>query len=212
MPNNNRGRGRGGPNSNRAREGGGRGRGKRKEDEAYPEEFVITREKQKLLELWVPKTALGKKAKNGELGSLDDLFSKNLKIMESEIVDVLVPNMQEKQVDFKKTAKVRRSGRRFSFRASVIVGDMNKYIGLGMAKDKERWPSLNKATRKAKLNLIRVRKGCGSWECLCNGFHSVPFKVEGRSASVRVTLLPAPKGTGLVAGDAVKDVLRFVGI
>ena len=170
------------------------------------------REKEKSIEEWVPKTELGKKVKNGEISSIEEIDKMNVKIMESEIVDVLVSDLKETQADFKKTTKVKRSGRKFSFRASVLVGDGHKYVGLGTAKDKERWPAMAKAARKAKLNLVSISKGCGSWECLCGGPHSVPFRVEGKSASVKVTLLPAPKGTGLVVGDAVKDVFRFVGI
>ena len=57
-----------------------------------------------------------------------------------------------------------------------------------------------------------MRRGCGSWECSCGEPHSIPFKVEGKAGSVRVTLLPAPKGVGLVIGDSAKVVLRLAGI
>jgi len=57
-----------------------------------------------------------------------------------------------------------------------------------------------------------VLRSCGSWECRCSENHSVPFKVIGKSSSVRVKLLPAPKGIGLVAGDNIKEVLKFAGI
>lgn len=170
------------------------------------------KEKEKGVEAWVPKTELGKLVKNGVITSLEEVRKQNLRIMEPEIIDVLIPDLMEKQVDLKKTAKVRRAGRKFSFRASVLIGDGNKYIGLGMAKDADRWPAVNKAVRKAKLNIVEVSKGCGSWECRCGANHSVPFKVEGDSASVKVTLIPAPKGTGLVAGNVVKDVLKFAGV
>ena len=83
---------------------------------------------------------------------------------------------------------------------------------MGTAKDKEKWPAIKKATNKAKLSLVRVRKGCGSWECTCGMPHSIPFQVKGKCASVRITLKPAPKGVGLVAGDNIKQVLEFVGI
>jgi len=169
-------------------------------------------QKEKELIEWVPKTETGKMVKNGEITSLDQIFDKNLPLLESEIVDSLVPNVLEKNVDFKKTTKVRRAGRMFSFRAAVLVGDGNQYIGLGIAKDKERWPAIRKATKQAKLNLKRIHKGCGSWECKCGGTHSVPFKITGKCSSVNVTVLPAPKGTGLVAGNNIKDVFKFVGI
>ncbi len=164
------------------------------------------------LEEWVPKTELGKKVMGGEIESIADIMKTGQKIKETEIVDKLIPELEDKLVDFTKTAKVRRAGRMFQFRASVIVGDKNKYIGLGTAKDTEKWPAINKATKKAKLNLVGIRKGCGSWECGCGSAHSVPFKITGNSGSIEVTLLPAPRGTGLVVGDHIKEVLRFVGV
>ncbi|MCX8158558.1 MAG: 30S ribosomal protein S5 [Candidatus Diapherotrites archaeon] len=183
-----------------------------KEESNFEEEIIIKKEREKKLDQWIPNTELGKKVKNGEISSIDEIFDNNLKIKEPEIVDILIPNLQQKQIDIKKTARVTSAGRKLSFRVSVIVGDGDKYIGLGTAKDKEKWPATNKASKKAKLNLVRVKKGCGSWECNCDGFHSIPFKVDGKCSSVRVTLLPAPKGVGLVAGDAIKDVFRMVGI
>ncbi len=169
-------------------------------------------ERERALAGWVPVTETGKVVRNEEITSLDEIFDKNLKILEPEIVDYLIAELEENVIDFKKTAKVRRAGRQFSFRASVLIGDKNSYVGLGTAKDKERWPAIRKATKNAKLNLVKIKKGCGSWECTCGTGHSVPFKVEGKSSSVRVILLPAPKGTGLVVGDNIKDVFRFVGI
>ena len=71
---------------------------------------------------------------------------------------------------------------------------------------------MNKAIRDAKLNIVPVRRGCGSWECRCGEPHSVPFTVVGKSGSVRVIIKPAPKGTGLVAGEVAKVVLRLAGI
>ncbi|MBI4210143.1 MAG: 30S ribosomal protein S5 [Candidatus Diapherotrites archaeon] len=169
-------------------------------------------ERQKRVSDWVPKTGIGKMVKAGEIANMDEFFAKGYKVMEPEIVDVLIPEIKDKLVEFRKTARVTRQGRSFSFRASVLIGDGDSYIGLGTAKDRERFPAINKATKSAKMALRKVRKGCGSWECRCHEPHSVPFRVEGTSSSVRVNLLPAPKGTGLVIGEHVKDVLRFVGI
>ena len=169
-------------------------------------------EKQRAVSDWVPKTEAGKKVRAGEITSLDDFFSKGYKILEPQIVDVLVPELNEKMVDFKKTTRVTRQGRNFSFRAAVLIGDGESYIGIGTAKDKEKFPAINKATRNAKLKIKKIRKGCGSWECRCKAQHSVPFNVEGRSSSVKVKLLPAPKGIGLVVGDNIKEVMKFAGL
>ena len=60
--------------------------------------------------------------------------------------------------------------------------------------------------------MIPVKRGCGSWECNCGGHHSIPFETTGKMGSVRVTLKPAPKGTGLVCSDTAKIVLKLAGI
>jgi small subunit ribosomal protein S5 len=161
---------------------------------------------------WIPKTLLGKKVKSGEISSINQVIESKLPLLEPEIIDYLLPDLKEKMVEFKKTTKVRRAGRQFSFRATVLVGDENEFVGVGTGKHKEKWPAVRKATRRAKLNLVKVRKGCGSWECTCGTGHSIPFKVNGKSSSVRIELIPAPKGTGLVVGDNIKDVFNFVGI
>jgi len=105
-----------------------------------------------------------------------------------------------------------RSGRRFTTSAFVIVGNKNGVIGFGKAKGTEGGLAIQKATDQAKLNLIKVKRGCGSWECGCGENHSIPFKTEGKSGSVRVVLMPAPKGVGLVVNDEVKKVLELAGI
>lgn len=170
------------------------------------------REKAAAIENWQPRTALGKKVKEGAIQSYDEILAKNLKVLEQEIVDVLIPDLKELTVEIRKTTKVTRSGRNFRFRVGVIVGDGQGLVGVGNAKDRERFPAVKKALKNAKLNLVKVRKGCGSWECVCGLGHSVPFTVEGKAASVKVKLIPAPKGTGLVVGDAIKPVMQFVGI
>jgi len=186
---------------------------KRSRRKRTPEEREARAEEKKKAELaaWTPKTALGKKVLAGEITSMDEIIKNNEAMFESEIVDYLMP-LEEKMIEFKKTTRVVRAGRKFSFRIAVLVGNKNGYVGVGTAKDTEKWPAVKKATRKAKLNLVKVRRGCGSWECTCGTGHSVPFKVTGKNASVKVTFLPAPKGTGLVAGESVKDVLKFAGV
>ena len=150
---------------------------KRKEREERRELREKTR-KEKELSDWIPKTETGKLVKEGKIENYNQLLSRNLPVLEPEIIDFLIPNLQEKVIEIRKTTKVRRSGRQFSFRAAVLIGDGQEFIGLGIAKDKERWPAARKATNAAKLNLIKVRKGSGSWESTSNIKHSLPFKVE----------------------------------
>ena len=94
----------------------------------------------------------------------------------------------------------------------VVVGDGDSHVGIGYGKSKDTLPAREKALRNAKLNIFKVVKGCGSWECSCKTPHSVPFKVEGKVGSVRVEILPAPKGNGLVAESEVKKILSLAGI
>jgi small subunit ribosomal protein S5 len=94
----------------------------------------------------------------------------------------------------------------------VAVGNEAGYVGLGFAKAKQMREAIDKAVVEAKLNIIPARLGCGSWECRCGRPHSVPIKAWGKAGSVEMILMPAPRGTGLVAGDTAKIVLRLAGV
>jgi small subunit ribosomal protein S5 len=94
----------------------------------------------------------------------------------------------------------------------ACVGNKDGYVGLGMAKAKEVPKAIEKAITAAKLNLVRVQRGNGSWESSAGPGTSVPFKVKGRSASTRVTLMPAAAGKGLVIGETGKRVLQLAGV
>jgi small subunit ribosomal protein S5 len=94
----------------------------------------------------------------------------------------------------------------------TVVGNQNGYVGLGSSKGKEVGPAIRKAIDNAKLNIIEIRRGCGSWECGCGTPHSLPFTVKGKSGSTEVTFRPAPRGVGLAVGDVAKHVLRLSGI
>ncbi len=167
---------------------------------------------QQVLEEWVPKTRLGWMVKEGKISSLKEIFDNNLVIQEPEIIDYLLPDLKHEVVDVNIVQKQTDAGRMTRFRSLVVVGSFDGYVGIGLGKAKQLRQAINKAIRNAKLNIIPVRRGCGSWACSCNEPHSVPFAVSGKSGSVRVKLIPAPKGTGLVAGDAAKVVLRYAGI
>ena len=93
-----------------------------------------------------------------------------------------------------------------------VVGDQNGYVGLGYGRAKETLPARSKAVRKAKLNLFKIKRGCGSFDCTCGEPHTVPFIVEGKSGSCKVKLIPAAQGTGLVIGDECKKILKLAGI
>lgn len=177
--------------------------------------------------LWFPKTALGKRVQGGQISSLETILQTGEVILEPEIVDTLIPELQQeviyvggspgkgggiRRTATKRTTRMHKSGRRFKLSAVAAVGDGKAIVGLGKAASKEHRTALEKATLQAKLNVISVRKGCGSWECACGGDHSIPFKSEYTSGSVRVVLMPGPKGLGLVANPTCKQVLSLAGI
>jgi small subunit ribosomal protein S5 len=161
---------------------------------------------------WEPKTTVGKLVKEGTINSIHQLYSLNLPILEPEIVDILVPNLKNEVVYVSIVQKQTDAGEQSRFKVAVIVGNEDGLVGVGTAKAKQLRFAIDKAIEDAKLNIIPVNRGCGSWECSCNTPHSIPFKVIGKSGSVEITLKPAPRGVGLVAGDPVKVVLRLAGI
>jgi len=176
---------------------------------------------------WTPKTNLGKQVFEGKITNIDEILFSGKKIIEHEIVDHLVSNLQSelvliggragkgggiKRIPIRITAKMHSSGRRFRTSALFVVGDGDGLIGVGRGGGIEPRTSMEKAFKKAKLSVIRIKRGCGDWECGCGTNHSIPFKTKGHSGSVRVELMPAPKGVGLVANNETKKLLRMAGI
>ena len=161
---------------------------------------------------WTPKTLLGKIVKEGKITAIAQVLESRMPLREPEIIDVLLPNLEDQVLDVKMVQRMTDSGRRVKFRITVVVGNSNGFIGLGQVKGTEVGPTIRKAIDNAKLNIIQVRRGCGSWECGCWQPHSVPFEVTGRSGSTTVTLKPAPRGVSLAAGDTAKHILRLAGI
>ncbi|HSQ02175.1 MAG TPA: 30S ribosomal protein S5 [Methanobacterium sp.] len=159
-----------------------------------------------------PKTQLGHMVKEGRITDIDEIFEKGLPIMELGIVDTLLPDLEEEVMDVNLVQRMHKSGRKVNFRVIVAVGNKNGYVGLGQGKAKEVGPAIRKAVDNAKFNIIKVRRGCGDWGCVCGREHTVPFKVEGKKGSVRVTLIPAPGGVGLAIGNVGKTILGLAGI
>jgi len=190
------------------------------------EEKEIKKEEEVTIEGWKPKTELGRKVKAREITDIKQILDAGLKIREPEIVDALLPNLSHdfiligqakgkfgggKRRIMRQTQKKTREGNKPVFTTMAVIGNEDGYVGVGRGTAKETVPAREKAIRKAKLNIMQVGRGCGSWKCACGEPHSLPFEVEGRCASVRVKLIPAPKGTGLVVSDELKKVLRLAG-
>jgi len=161
---------------------------------------------------WVPKTKLGKLVADGKIKSMDEALASNLPLKEPEIVDILLPDLEDDVLEISMVQRMTDSGRRTKFRVTAVVGNRNGYVGVGTGKASQVAPAIQKAIENAKLNIFKVQRGCGSWECGCGGDHSLPFKVTGESGSVRVTLIPGPKGLGIVAGDVAKRVIELAGV
>jgi small subunit ribosomal protein S5 len=160
---------------------------------------------------WVPKTRLGTLVHRGEIMSMGQALRSGLPLRESEVVDILLPDMEDEVLDVNMVQRMTDSGRRVKFSITVAVGNRDGYIGLGQFKGKEVGPSIRKAIANAKLKLVEVKRGCGSWECGCGQPHSLPYKVHGKASSVLVTLKPAPRGTTLATASVAKSLLRLAG-
>ncbi|KXB05905.1 hypothetical protein AKJ51_04550 [candidate division MSBL1 archaeon SCGC-AAA382A20] len=179
---------------------------------------------------WTPKTELGQDVVDGKVTYIDEIFEKGRRIMEPEIVDMLLPNLDHeliliggspgkgggiRRTPAKRTAKMHKSGRKYKMSAFVVVGNRNGYVGVGRDEATGSGAfrtAIEKAIEDAKLNIIPIRRGCGSWECECGSPHSLPTEIEGKEGSIRVKIKPAPRGVGLVVSDEVKKIMELAGI
>jgi len=161
---------------------------------------------------WKPKTRLGKLVAEGKVTTMSEALRTRLPLREPEVVDILLPDLVDEVLDVNMVQRMTDSGRRVRFAITVVVGNNDGFVGLGRLKGKEVGPAIRAAIDVAKLNIIEVKRGCGSWQCGCLTPHSLPFEVQGHSGSVVVTLKPAPRGTGLAIGDIAKSVLKMAGV
>ncbi len=187
---------------------------------------AFDRDKSKPSESWTPRTKLGEEVKSGKIKDIDEILDNKRKILESEITDYLLDLKSDlisigqskgkfgggKRRAWRQTQRKTQEGNVPTFSAMAIVGDENGHIGFGYGKSMETLPARDKAIRKAKLNIIKVTRGCSGFDCDCSELHTVPFKVTGKAGSVRITLIPAPQGTGLVVANELKKVLKLAGI
>jgi len=164
------------------------------------------------INLWQPRTSMGRAVKEGQITEISQILRQGKSIKESEIVDALVPNLEEEVLGVSLVQRMHKSGRRVKYRVVAAVGNRGGIVGVGHANTREIGPSIRKAITTAKVNVVEVARGCGSWECACGRPHSVPFEVTGRSGSVHITIKPAPRGLGLAAAEVSKVILRMAGI
>jgi len=164
------------------------------------------------LEEWTPRTRLGRLVQQGKISSIEEIFAEGLKIREPEIVDMLLPDIQEEVIHIGIVQKQTDAGEKTRFKAIVAIGNGNGYVGLGSGKADQVRTAIEKAAKDARLNITLVRRGCGSWECGCGQPHSLPFETSGKSGSVVIKIIPGPRGLGLVASEVAKVILRLAGI
>ena len=161
---------------------------------------------------WVPKTKVGNMVLTGQIVSLNDIFTQGLKIKEPEIVDVLLPGLRQEVLGIGFVQKQTDAGEKSRFKAIVAVGNGTGFLGVGGGKARQVRSAIDKATLAAKLNVVPIRRGCGSWECGCGQSHSIPFRVRGKTGSVAIEILPGPRGLGLVGGETPKTILTLAGV
>lgn len=188
-----RGRGRG-----RGDREGGRGRGRARGEKGDKDE-------------WVPVTKLGRLVKDGKIKSLEEIFLFSLPIKEYQIVDHLLgPAIRDEVMKIMPVQKQTTAGQRTRFKCYVAVGDGNGHIGLGVKAAKEVATAIRGGIINAKMNIVPIRRGY--WGLNAGAPHTVPCKVSGKCGSVRVRLIPAPRGSGIVASLIPKKLMNMAGI
>ncbi|XP_070712377.1 small ribosomal subunit protein uS5-like [Pempheris klunzingeri] len=160
---------------------------------------------------WTPVTKLGRLVQSGKITSLKEIYLHAIPIKESEIIDHLIQGkLQNEILKVKPVQKQTRAGQRTRFRAIVVIGDQNGHVGLGCKVSKEVAKAIKSAMIDAKLRMVPVK--FGYWGNKIGKPHTVPCKLTGKCGSVSVRLIPAPRGTGLVAAPVPKKLLEMAGI
>ncbi len=161
---------------------------------------------------WEPRTRLGRKVQDGDVTSMQQALDSGLPLKEPQIVDQLLPGLDDEVLDINMVQRMTDSGRRVKFRCVCAVGNRDGFLGYAEARDDQVGGAIQKAIEVAKLNIISVDRGSGSWEDRPGGTHSLARKSEGKAGSVTVEIIPAPLGLGLAAAPTVRSILELAGI
>ncbi|MCL4382015.1 30S ribosomal protein S5 [Candidatus Marsarchaeota archaeon] len=164
------------------------------------------------IEDWTPITEIGKRVKSHEITSIEQIFHEGKRIEEREIVDALLPDLKNEIVEIMNVQRMTKNNRKAKFRVISIVGDGKGHVGIGAGKNIEVRAAIESSVNDAKMNIIPVIFGCGSWQCQCGTTHSLPITVKGKCSSIEVILKPAPRGLGIVASKHVKKMLELAGV
>ena len=161
---------------------------------------------------WEPKTRLGRKVQDGEITTMEAALESGLQLKEAEIVDRLLPGLEDEVLDINMVQRMTDSGRRVKFRCCVAIGNRDGFVGYAEGREDQVGAAIQKAIEVAKLNLIKVERGSGSWEDRSDAPHSLTRRTTGKAGSVTVELIPAPSGLGLAAAEHVRHILELAGI
>ena len=122
--------------------------------------------------------------------------------MRQNTIDASKLDLQESIVNIRRVTKVVKGGKNFRFSVTVVVGDKNGYVGVGLGKAQEIPEAVRKAIEDAKKRLIYVPT-MGT---------TIPHKTLGVFGAGRVLIMPAVPGTGVIAGSSVRTVLELAGV
>ncbi|AEN06115.1 30S ribosomal protein S5 [Halolamina sp.] len=161
---------------------------------------------------WEPVTRLGKKVQEGEITSMEEALASGLPLKEHELVDQLLPGLEDEVLDINMVQRMTDSGRRVKFRCVCVVGNRDGYLGYAQGRDDQVGGAIQKAIEVAKMNVISVDRGSGSWEDQAGGVNSLTRKATGKAGSVEVDIIPAPQGLGLAGAETVRNILELAGI
>lgn len=113
------------------------------------------------------------------------------------------PEFEQKLLDVTRTARMKAGGRRFSFRATVVIGNKKGKVGAGVAKGADVTIAVDKAVRQAKKYLIDIP---------LTENKSIPYRVQAKYSAAQVLLKPAAKGRGIIAGGTIRVICLLGGI
>ena len=163
---------------------------------------------------WNPITKLGRLVKEGKITMLEEIYRMSIPIKEPQIMKRIADQSDikftEEVLKVKSVQKKTKAGQRTRFKAWVLIGDRNGHIGIGHKSHKEVQLAIKGAIEVAKLSMFPIR--LGYWGNKIGRAHTVPFKITGKTGSVSIKLIPAPKGTGIIGAPTSKKVLEMAGV